>query len=112
MGGAGLGAGAALGSSVGQIAMTPFNAANNFLGSYFFGYGMILGERQMYQSDWPKIQKELEEGKPFIEILERYTRTNTAAVMQQAKNNIWNCSRRNARNIQRYNTRSNRNRWR
>ncbi len=79
--------GAAIGAGVGvsSVALAPFNAANTFMGSAFFGYGMILGERYMYQSDWPKIQQRLENGEKIENIIQEYTGTFTAVVMKEAK---------------------------
>ncbi len=80
-GGLGIGAGVGLSS----VALAPFNAANTFMGSAFFGYGMILGERYMYQADWPKIQQRLENGEKIENIIQEYTGTFTAVVMKEAK---------------------------
>ncbi len=79
--------GAAIGAGVGlsSVALMPFNAANTFLGSAFFGYGMILGERYMYQADWPKIQQRLENGEKIENIIQEYTGTFQAVVMKEAK---------------------------
>jgi len=81
--GAGLGIGAGVGVS--SVALAPFNAANTFMGSAFFGYGMILGERYMYQADWPKIQARLEHGEKIENIIQEYTGVFTAVVMKEAK---------------------------
>ncbi len=80
-GGAGIGAGV----GVSSVALAPFNAANTFMGSAFFGYGMILGERYMYQADWPKIQQRLENGEKIENIIQEYTGRFTAVVMAEAK---------------------------
>ncbi len=80
-GGVGIGAGV----GVSSVALAPFNAANTFMGSAFFGYGMILGERYMYQSDWPKIQARLENGEKIENIIQEYTGTFTAVVMKEAR---------------------------
>ncbi len=79
--------GAAIGAGVGisSVALMPFNSANTFLGSAFFGYGMILGERYMYQADWPKIQARLEHGEKIENIIQEYTGVFTAVVMKEAK---------------------------
>jgi len=79
--------GAAIGAGVGvsSVALAPFNAANTFLGSAFFGYGMILGERYMYQEDWPKIQQRLVNGEKIENIIQEYTGVFTATVMKEAK---------------------------
>jgi len=79
----GLGIGAGVGVS--SVALAPFNAANTFLGSAFFGYGMILGERYMYQEDWPKIQQRLVNGEKIENIIQEYTGVFTATVMKEAK---------------------------
>ncbi len=82
-----IGGGLAIGAGVGisSVALAPFNAANTFLGSAFFGYGMILGERYMYQADWPKIQQRLENGEQIENIIQEYTGRFTATVMKEAK---------------------------
>ncbi len=88
---AAIGAGVAAGALGGGLAVTvlaPLTAANNFLGSYFFGSGMILGERQMYQDDWIKIKKRLDAGESFLVILEEVMKPNTQAVMQMAKQTV------------------------
>ncbi len=81
LGGASIGAGV----GVSSVALAPFNAANTFMGSAFFGYGMILGERYMYQADWPKIQARLEHGEKIENIIQEYTGVFTAVVMKEAK---------------------------
>jgi len=84
-------AGTAIGALGGGLAVTvlaPLTAANNFLGSYFFGSGMILGERQMYQDDWIKIKKRLDAGESFLVILEEVMKPNTQAVMQMARETV------------------------
>ncbi len=73
------------GSSLVNLAFAPLFAANQYIGSYFFGSGMILGERDMYQEDWPKIKARLDKGESFISILEEQTTRNTTAIMSNAK---------------------------
>lgn len=83
-----LAAGAVAGAIGGGVAVTvlaPLTAANNFIGSFFFGDGMIIGERKAYQNDWPKIKKRLDNGESFLHILEEYTIDNTTAVMSSAR---------------------------
>ncbi len=84
-GGAALGLGAGIGGAVSNVFLAPFNAANNFLGSAYFGYGMIIGERYAYQEDWPKIQKRLQEGAEITSIMHEYAGRFTAMVMGEAK---------------------------
>lgn len=81
LGGASIGAGV----GVSSVALAPFNAANTFMGSAFFGYGMILGERYAYQEDWPKIQARLVNGEKIENIIQEYTGVFTAVVMKEAK---------------------------
>ncbi len=83
--GAAVGAGAGIGGAISNVALAPFSAANNFLGSAFFGYGMIIGERYAYQADWPKIQARLATGEKIHEIMHEYAGEFTAMVMQEAK---------------------------
>ncbi len=80
--------GGALGGGLAVTVLAPLTAANNFLGSYFFGSGMILGERQMYQDDWIKIKKRLDAGESFLVILEEVMKPNTQAVMQMARQTV------------------------
>ncbi len=75
----------AIGGGVAVTVLGPLTAANNFIGSFFFGDGMIIGERKAYQHDWPQIKKRLDNGESFITILEEYTIDNTTAVMASAK---------------------------
>ncbi len=81
--GGGLGLGAGVGVS--SVLLAPFNSANTFMGSAFFGYGMILGERYAYQADWPKIQARLENGEKIENIIQEYTGRFTAVVMKEAE---------------------------
>ncbi len=83
--GAGLGLGAGAGGAASQVALLPFNAANNFIGSAYFGYGMIIGERYAYQADWPKIQARLEAGEEITSIMHEYAGVFTAMVMKEAQ---------------------------
>ncbi len=80
--------GGAVGGGLAVTVLAPLTAANNFLGSYFFGSGMILGERQMYQDDWIKIKERLDKGESFLVILEEVMKPNTQAVMQMARETV------------------------
>ncbi len=77
--------GGLVGGAMSQVVTAPFVAGNNFLGSYFFGSGMLLGERQMYQRDWPRIKERLDKGTRFDVVLEEYMKENTQAVLNVAK---------------------------
>ncbi len=83
---AGLAAG--FGGMIAMIAFAPLTAVNNFLGSYYFGSGMILGERKMYQNDWIAIKKELDSGTPFINVLENVMKDSTQGVMVTAEKTL------------------------
>ncbi len=85
MSGVGLVAASAAGASLVNLALAPLFAANQYIGSYFFGSGMILGERDMYQEDWPKIKARLDKGESFAAILEEQTVRNTTAIMANAQ---------------------------
>ncbi len=80
--------GGAIGGGLAVTVLAPLTAANNFLGSYFFGSGMILGERQMYQDDWIKIKKRLDAGESFLTVLEEVMKPNTQAIMQMARDTV------------------------
>jgi len=80
--------GGAIGGGIAVTVLAPLTAANNFLGSYFFGSGMILGERQMYQDDWIKIKERLDKGESFLVILEEVMKPNTQAVMAMAQQTV------------------------
>ncbi len=77
--------GGAIGGGLAVTVLAPLTAANNFIGSFFFGDGMIIGERKAYQNDWPKIKKRMDDGESFLNILEEYTIDNTTAVMSSAR---------------------------
>ncbi len=83
--GAGSAVGAGLGGSAVTIAMVPFNAVNNYLGSFYFGAGMILGERWMYQEVWPKIQERVKSGESFMTLVEPYIIEAQSMLMKNAE---------------------------
>ncbi len=77
-------AGASVASAGVNVLFAPYTAANNFIGSFFFGYGMILGERLMYQQDWPRIQERLAKGEQLFNIQNDYTREALNMITKQA----------------------------
>jgi len=81
-------AGAGIGSALAMLVFAPLTAVNNFLGSYYFGSGMILGEREMYQERWPQIKKELDRGRSFIDVLEEVMKESTQGVMNSAERTL------------------------
>ncbi len=80
--------GASIGSAIAMLVFAPLTAVNNFLGSYYFGSGMILGEREMYQERWPQIKKELDKGRSFIDVLEEVMKESTQGVMNSAERTL------------------------
>ncbi len=80
--------GASIGSAIAMLVFAPLTAVNNYLGSYYFGSGMILGEREMYQERWPQIKKELDKGRSFIEVLEEVMKESTQGVMNSAERTL------------------------
>ncbi len=83
--GGGAGAAAGAGAILIGLVLAPLIHANQFLGSFWFGNGMLLGEREMYQQDWIIIKKRLDKGEDYTTILEEYTRTRTQQIMQSAQ---------------------------
>ncbi len=87
--GVGIGAGSAVGAGVGgsavSIAMVPFNAVNNYLGSFWFGAGMILGERWVYQEVWPKVKAKLDAGEDYMSAVEPFIVQAQTMLMKNAE---------------------------
>ncbi len=73
------------GASLSNLVLAPLYAANQYIGSFYFGNGMILGEREMYQDQWPKIKLRLDKGEQFINILEEFVTKDTTAIMANAR---------------------------
>ncbi len=73
------------GAALSNLVLAPLYAANQYIGSFYFGNGMILCEREMYQDQWPKIKLRLDKGESFVSILEEFVRKDTTAIMANAR---------------------------
>ncbi len=58
------------GGGIANIALSPANSGASLLNSYWYGAGLILGERDMYTFHWEKIKKRLESGEDYLSVLE------------------------------------------
>ncbi len=58
------------GGGIANIALSPANSGASLLNSYWYGAGLILGERDMYTFHWEKIKKRLENGEDYLSVLE------------------------------------------
>ncbi len=72
--GAGSAMGASVGGAVGTVATLPVQVANNFIGSGVFGYTMIIGERYAFHNDWPQIQKRIDAGEKIENVFPEYAK--------------------------------------
>ncbi len=58
------------GGGIANIALAPVSSGASLLNSYWYGAGLILGERDMYTFHWEKIKKRLENGEDYLSVLE------------------------------------------
>ncbi len=58
------------GGGIANVAMSPVSGGANMLQSYWYGAGLILGERDMYTFHWEKIKQRLENGEDYLSVLE------------------------------------------
>lgn len=58
------------GGGIANIALSPANSGASLLNSYWYGAGLILGERDMYTFHWEKIKERLEKGEDYLTVLE------------------------------------------
>jgi len=70
----------AVGGIVANIALTPLTAGAGLLQSYWYGSGLILGERMMYTVHWEKIKARLDKGENFMDILDQEMNDDITAV--------------------------------
>ncbi len=85
--GAGLAAAGALGAVggiVANIALTPLTSGAGLLQSYWYGAGLILGERMMYTVHWEQIKKRLDDGASFNSVLEEQMNDDITAIANLA----------------------------
>jgi len=72
----------AVGGLVANIALTPLTAGAGLLQSYWYGSGLILGERMMYTVHWEKIKARLDKGENFMDILDQEMNDDITAVAE------------------------------
>ncbi len=60
----------ASGGALANVALSPLGGGAGMLQSYWYGAGLILGERDMYTFHWEKIKKRLESGEDYLSVLE------------------------------------------
>ncbi len=70
----------AVGGILANIALTPLTAGASLLQSYYYGSGLILGERMMYTVHWEKIKKRLDSGEEFIGVLDKIMNDDITAI--------------------------------
>jgi len=58
------------GGGIANVALAPVSSGASLLNSYWYGAGLILGERDMYTFHWEKIKKRLENGEDYLSVLE------------------------------------------
>jgi len=60
----------ASGGALANVALSPLGGGAGMIQSYWYGAGLILGERDMYTFHWEKIKKRLESGEDYLSVLE------------------------------------------
>ncbi len=70
----------AVGGILANIALTPLTAGASLLQSYWYGSGLILGERMMYTVHWEKIRVRLEKGEEFLTVLDKIMNDDITAI--------------------------------
>jgi len=74
----------AVGGIVANIALTPLSSGAGLLQSYYYGSGLILGERMMYTFHWEKIKKRLDAGETFMSVLDDEMNKDITAIANLA----------------------------
>ncbi len=70
----------AVGGILANIALTPLTAGASLLQSYWYGSGLILGERMMYTVHWEKIKGRLDKGEDFLQVLDQIMNDDITAI--------------------------------
>ncbi len=70
----------AVGGILANIALTPLTAGASLLQSYWYGSGLILGERMMYTVHWEKIKGRLDKGEDFLQVLDKIMNDDITAI--------------------------------
>ncbi len=72
----------AVGGILANIALTPLTAGASLLQSYWYGAGLILGERMMYTVHWEKIKARLDKGETFMNVLDSEMNKDITAIAE------------------------------
>ncbi len=70
----------AVGGILANIALTPLTAGASLLQSYWYGSGLILGERMMYTIHWEHIKGRLDKGEDFLQVLDAEMNKDITAI--------------------------------
>jgi len=70
----------AVGGILANIALTPLTAGASLLQSYWYGSGLILGERMMYTVHWEQIKGRLDKGEDFLSVLDKIMNDDITAI--------------------------------
>jgi len=70
----------ASGGALANVALSPLGGGAGLLQSYWYGAGLILGERMMYTFHWEKIKTRLDKGEDFMRVLESEMTPNITAI--------------------------------
>jgi len=70
----------ASGGALANVALSPLGGGAGLLQSYWYGAGLILGERMMYTFHWEKIKTRLDKGEDFMSVLESEMTPNITAI--------------------------------
>ncbi len=70
----------AVGGIIANVALTPLTAGASLLQSYWYGSGLILGERMMYTVHWEKIKGRLDKGEDFLQVLDKIMNDDITAI--------------------------------
>jgi len=70
----------AVGGILANIALTPLTAGASLLQSYWYGAGLILGERMMYTVHWEQIKGRLDKGEDFLQVLDKIMNDDITAI--------------------------------
>ncbi len=70
----------AVGGILANIALTPLTAGASLLQSYWYGSGLILGERMMYTVHWEQIKGRLDKGEDFLTVLDKIMNDDITAI--------------------------------
>jgi len=70
----------ASGGALANVALSPLGGGAGMLQSYWYGAGLILGERMMYTMHWEKMKARLDKGEDFLSVLESEMNPSITAI--------------------------------